>query len=189
MIGQPRHGWGLAQRIEQMSRVVFQVSQGSPYPALQWMKRQGSEWRTAYDRPFAYARLSSSSSTVGRPIGAGTARDVNRSSRWEGRSIVRLVSKVRQRLCSLLFGARDEREIEQELGFQVERAVEEHLRRGMAPEEARGVAQLRLGGAVRRWWRQPGMPAAFGRWSGSHKTFGTASARCDARLLSPPRPS
>ena len=45
---EPMHGWGLAQRIEQMSRDVFQVSQGSLYPALQRMKRKGwlrSQWR------------------------------------------------------------------------------------------------------------------------------------------------
>ena len=45
---EPMHGWGLALRIEQMSRDVFQVSQGSLYPALQRMKRKGwirSEWR------------------------------------------------------------------------------------------------------------------------------------------------
>jgi PadR family transcriptional regulator, regulatory protein PadR len=45
---EPMHGWGMAQRIEQMSRDVFQVSQGSLYPALQRMKRKGwiaSEWR------------------------------------------------------------------------------------------------------------------------------------------------
>jgi transcriptional regulator len=42
------HGWGLAQRIEQMSREIFQVSQGSLYPALQRMNLKGwirSEWR------------------------------------------------------------------------------------------------------------------------------------------------
>ena len=46
---EPMHGWGLAQRIEQLSRDAFQVSQGSLYPALQRMKRKGwirSEWRT-----------------------------------------------------------------------------------------------------------------------------------------------
>ncbi|MDX1393322.1 MAG: PadR family transcriptional regulator [Gemmatimonadota bacterium] len=46
---EPMHGWGLAQRIEQMSRDVFQISQGSLYPALQRMKRKGwirSDWRT-----------------------------------------------------------------------------------------------------------------------------------------------
>lgn len=46
---QPMHGWGIAQRIQQMSRDTFQVNQGSLYPALQRMKRKGwvrSEWRT-----------------------------------------------------------------------------------------------------------------------------------------------
>jgi transcriptional regulator len=45
----PMHGWGISQRIQQMSRDVFQVTQGSLYPALQRMKRRGwikSEWRT-----------------------------------------------------------------------------------------------------------------------------------------------
>jgi PadR family transcriptional regulator, regulatory protein PadR len=43
------HGWGIAQRIEMMSRDVFRVNQGSLYPALQRMLRKGwirSEWRT-----------------------------------------------------------------------------------------------------------------------------------------------
>jgi transcriptional regulator len=43
------HGWGISQRIRQMSRDVFQVNQGSLYPALQRMKTRGwvrSEWRT-----------------------------------------------------------------------------------------------------------------------------------------------
>lgn len=42
------HGWGLAQRIQQMSKDVLRVNQGSLYPALQRMKRRGwiqSEWR------------------------------------------------------------------------------------------------------------------------------------------------
>jgi transcriptional regulator len=46
---EPMHGWGIAQRLEQMSGDVFSVNQGSLYPALQRMKRKGwirSEWRT-----------------------------------------------------------------------------------------------------------------------------------------------
>ena len=46
---EPMHGWGISQRIQQMSRDVFQVNQGSLYPALQRMKSKGwiaSEWRT-----------------------------------------------------------------------------------------------------------------------------------------------
>ncbi|MBR9989643.1 MAG: PadR family transcriptional regulator [Gemmatimonadetes bacterium] len=45
---EPTHGWGIGQRIQQVSRDVFQVNQGSIYPALQRMVGRGwlaSEWR------------------------------------------------------------------------------------------------------------------------------------------------
>jgi PadR family transcriptional regulator, regulatory protein PadR len=45
---EPMHGWGISQRIQHMSRDIFQVNQGSLYPALQRMKSKGwieSEWR------------------------------------------------------------------------------------------------------------------------------------------------
>jgi PadR family transcriptional regulator PadR len=45
---EPMHGWGISQRIQQMSREVLHVTQGSLYPALQRMKTKGwitSEWR------------------------------------------------------------------------------------------------------------------------------------------------
>ena len=39
------HGWAIAQRIQQLSMDVLQVNQGSLYPALQRLERQG--WITA----------------------------------------------------------------------------------------------------------------------------------------------
>ena len=45
---EPMHGWGLAERIEHISRGVFSINQGTLYPALQRLKRRGlvrSEWR------------------------------------------------------------------------------------------------------------------------------------------------
>lgn len=45
---EPMHGWGIAQRIQQMSKDVFLVTQGSLYPALVRMKRRGlvkTSWR------------------------------------------------------------------------------------------------------------------------------------------------
>jgi PadR family transcriptional regulator PadR len=61
---EPMHGWGIAQRIELMSRDVLQVSQGSLYPALQRMKRKGwirSEWReTENNRRARYYLLTAS---------------------------------------------------------------------------------------------------------------------------------
>ena len=46
---EPMHGWGITERIEQWSRQVLQVNQGSLYPALYRLKRKGwitSSWKT-----------------------------------------------------------------------------------------------------------------------------------------------
>lgn len=37
----PRHGWGISQRIQQISEEVLHVNQGSLYPALHRLERQG----------------------------------------------------------------------------------------------------------------------------------------------------
>ena len=42
---EPVHGWAIAQRIQLLSQDVLQVNQGSLYPALQRLERQG--WITA----------------------------------------------------------------------------------------------------------------------------------------------
>jgi|SRR5580765_6438207 len=45
---EPRHGFGIAQRIEQVSRGVFLVNPGSLFPAFRRLERAGwiaSEWR------------------------------------------------------------------------------------------------------------------------------------------------
>jgi transcriptional regulator len=45
---EPMHGWGIAQAIRTRSGGVFEVNQGSLYPALLRMKRRGwvtTEWR------------------------------------------------------------------------------------------------------------------------------------------------
>lgn len=41
----PIHGWAIAQRINQLSHDVLRVQQGSLYPALQRLEREG--WITA----------------------------------------------------------------------------------------------------------------------------------------------
>ena len=38
---QPMHGWGIAQRIRQVSKEVLQVNQGALYPALHRLEQQG----------------------------------------------------------------------------------------------------------------------------------------------------
>ena len=47
---EPMHGWGLSLRLREISRDVFDVNQGSLYPALQAMLRRGwirAEWRAS----------------------------------------------------------------------------------------------------------------------------------------------
>ena len=44
---QPMHGWGISQRIQQLSNDVLQVNQGSLYPALHRLEQKGwivSDW-------------------------------------------------------------------------------------------------------------------------------------------------
>lgn len=46
---EPMHGWGIGQRIEQISGGTFHVNPGSLFPAFRRLERQGlirSEWRT-----------------------------------------------------------------------------------------------------------------------------------------------
>jgi transcriptional regulator len=49
---EPKHGWAIAKRIQQISREVLQVQQGSLYPALQrleekaWIKSKWAETET-----------------------------------------------------------------------------------------------------------------------------------------------
>ena len=38
---EPAHGYGIAQRLEQISRSVVQVNQGSLYPALHRLEQKG----------------------------------------------------------------------------------------------------------------------------------------------------
>jgi PadR family transcriptional regulator, regulatory protein PadR len=45
----PMHGWGISQRIRQTSKGVLEVNQGSLYPALQRLEKNGlivSDWGT-----------------------------------------------------------------------------------------------------------------------------------------------
>ncbi len=45
----PMHGWGISQRVQQVSDGVLEVNQGSLYPALQRLEKDGlitSEWGT-----------------------------------------------------------------------------------------------------------------------------------------------
>jgi PadR family transcriptional regulator PadR len=60
----PQHGYGIAQRLKQLSDEVLQVEEGSLYPALYRMQQRGwieSEWAiTDMNRRARYYRLTRS---------------------------------------------------------------------------------------------------------------------------------
>ena len=61
---EPTHGWGISQRIQQMSKGTLDVNQGSLYPALQRMEKAGtitSDWKTTdNNRQARYYRITAS---------------------------------------------------------------------------------------------------------------------------------
>jgi PadR family transcriptional regulator PadR len=61
---EPMHGWGISARIQQVSRGVLDVNQGSLYPALQRLEQRGwiiSEWQqTGNNRRAKYYELTAS---------------------------------------------------------------------------------------------------------------------------------
>ena len=47
---EPQHGWGISERIQQISKDVLQIQQGSLYPALHRLERRGfikAKWSTS----------------------------------------------------------------------------------------------------------------------------------------------
>jgi transcriptional regulator len=83
---EPLHGWGISQRIQQRSREVFLVNQGSLYPALHRLEHDGyieAEWRASENnRRAKYYRLTAAGrKLLGREARswerfAGAVRDI-----------------------------------------------------------------------------------------------------------------
>src|SRR5690349_21848830 len=47
---EPMHGWGIGERIQQLSRDEFRVNQGTLYPVLERLQQRGwvtAEWRAS----------------------------------------------------------------------------------------------------------------------------------------------
>src|SRR4026208_2122857 len=83
---EPMHGWGIAQVIQDSSRDVLQINQGSLYPALHRLEEQGwieAEWGTSgNNRRARFYRLSA----------AGRKQLADESASWEAFALA--VSRV-----------------------------------------------------------------------------------------------
>ena len=73
----PLHGWGISQRVQQISKGVLEVNQGSLYPALQRLEKDGlvdAEWKgSENNRRARYYRLTP----------AGRRRLATEQKEWE----------------------------------------------------------------------------------------------------------
>ncbi len=82
------HGWGISQRIQQVSQDVLQVNQGSLYPALHRLETQGwidSEWGASENnRRAKYYRLTP----------AGQAQLMEETENW--RRLSKAVTRILQ---------------------------------------------------------------------------------------------
>ena len=85
------HGWGIAQRIKQVSGEVLRVEEGSLYPALRRLELDGlvkAEWGTSdNNRKARYYRLTN----------AGRRRLADRQDHWQAltQGIARVMELVR----------------------------------------------------------------------------------------------
>jgi transcriptional regulator len=84
----PLHGWGISQRIQQLSRDALQIGQGSLYPALYRLEKKGlikGEWSTTENnREAKYYRLTA----AGQKALAREIEDWNSFTRAVGLVIV-----------------------------------------------------------------------------------------------------
>ena len=82
----PLHGFGIARRIEQVSRDVLQLNEGTVYTSLLRLQQQGwiaAEWGTSENnRKARYYRLTP----------AGKKQLLDHASRWE--QLVRAIGRI-----------------------------------------------------------------------------------------------
>ena len=74
---EPKHGWAIAKRIQQVSQDTLQIQQGSLYPALHRLEKGGAlaaEWETSENRQRV---------RVYRLTAAGRKQLAAERSRWE----------------------------------------------------------------------------------------------------------
>jgi PadR family transcriptional regulator, regulatory protein PadR len=63
---EPQHGWAIAKRIQQISKEVLQVQQGSLYPALHRLEQQGwirAKWGDSNGRQAKFYSLTAAGRT------------------------------------------------------------------------------------------------------------------------------
>ena len=149
------HGWGISLRIQQLSKDVLQVNQGSLYPALHRLEQQGlieAEWGSSENnRQAKFYQLTRDGrrQLLEETAELGAAGRRRRESARRARGNAMTIPASVRRLRSLFRRGRLERELDAELQYHLDMLVEQNVARGMSHEAARREA-LRLFGDGRR---------------------------------------
>ena len=142
----PIHGYAIAQRLQQISRDVVQVQQGSLYPALHRLENRGwlaATWKasdTGRDAKFyQLARKGSEAERGNRELGATRGSDSPDSQDRGRRRAVNWWERLRHR-------ERLDRQLDAELRDHLERLTADYVAGGMDEREAGRTARLHFGG-------------------------------------------
>ena len=183
---EPKHGWGIAKRIQQISGDVLKVPQGSLYPALYRLERQG--WiaarvgQTDNGRQVKFYALTRSGrahlrkeiATVGSPVRSHQSGDSGYVGLGEGlrQCCAGFTSSAWYR--SLLARRLFDDQLDADLRFHIEQVTEEVTSaKIMSPDDARRAALKAFGKSVGRDGRRAGGSMWISWDSPSANIFGT----------------
>jgi len=147
---EPMHGWGVALRIQQTSKDVLQIGQGSLYPALYRLAYKGwvkSEWRTSENNRRAkfYRLTQKGKKQLETELASWSiVRCDRRRARPRWGSVV-VITEFLTRLRFLIL-RRNHRGLEEELQFHIEQSVASKRAAGLSAAEARRQALIEFGG-------------------------------------------
>ena len=147
---QPMHGWGISQRIEQFTRGVLDVNQGSLYPALQRLEQKGwieSEWgSTENNRKARYYRLTDDGR---KALGTETEswrRYVSAVELGVRDQLMKLLKPIARWWKALFQRESAERDLDDEIQLHLEMETAKNVRGGMPADQARREALIAFGG-------------------------------------------
>ena len=152
----PQHGYGVARRIEQVSGDAILLNQGTIYASLVRLQQRGwisAEWGASENNRKAkfYAITAQGRKQLAEDTAywcrlAGVMGRVLSMPSEGGNSMIDSLRRALNRLRSFFRKDPLDRDLNAEMATHLEFAVEENLRRGMSPEEARRQAMVRFGG-------------------------------------------
>ena len=147
---------GITERLETGSERVLQVGQGSLYPALYRLERQGyiaSDWGiTENNRQARFYKLTASGRKRLADERVMWARNVARggSRAAHGRGLtMRTIRDVAMRVLGFARRGTVERRLDDEMRFHLDMLTEQQIRAGRSPSEARRAALAAFGGLER----------------------------------------